>query len=307
MAVTIAGINCEEVVHEYEEEFDVLGGPSARKTYLCPWANRFTVIHGILGLSSVPLPGGLITLNLPLPFPELAAESTNALASMYARNVLCKGVGPPIQGASNIAFTSAKLQVSFGNYPWTFQGIDYFQIDPVNPYIWIEQHMDFSGEFITVPGTQVYSSYNGKPISSNGSAQWGFYSPMIDVTLTLKNCPYLPAQQALTASGNPLNSEEYLGCAPGYLMFKGMQDDRTHAPDGTPTGNITIGFSFRSIAQWDCIYNALASSPGNYYIDGGDPAGECPAFWDQVLDGPSGDPVQGHSDLSQIIPAAYQA
>ena len=290
MAVTIGGILCQEVVHDYSEEYDVLGGPSARKTYLCNWSDRFTVVHGILGLSSVPLPGGLITLNVPLAFPELAAESSNALASMYARNVVVTGVGPPIQGASNIAFTSAKIQVTFGNYPWTFQGIDYFQIDPINPYIWVEQHIDFSGEFITIPGSQVFYKSNSKPVAGG---QWGFFMPQADITLSLKNCPYLPAQQAFAAQSAPINSVQYLGLAAGYLMFKGMQDSRTHASDGTPTGEITIGFSARAIAPWDYTYNSANS-------------GGTPPFWDQIV-AADGTNVIARSDLSQIIPAAYSA
>lgn len=301
MAVTIAGILCQEEVHDYSEEYDIQGGPSAHKVYLCPWANRFTVIHGILGLTSVPSLGGLITLNVPMAFPELAAESTNLLASMYARNVVCTGVGSPVQGASNISFTTARIVVTFGNYPWSFSGIDFFQLDPTRPLIWVEQHMEFSGEFITVPGLGVYYATSGKQLGApNGQANWGFFNPIVDMTLTLKNVPYLPAQQVLTASQQPLNSVTYLGCAPGFLMFKGLQDDRTHAPDGTPTGSMTLGFSFRPIAQWDCVWSGIKSGTGAYK-----PTGTTPAFWDQVLSAPSGNPVQGHSDLSRIIPAAY--
>jgi hypothetical protein len=290
MSVVIAGITCQEVVHDYEEQYDVMQGPTAVKKYLVPnWSDRFTVIHGILGLSSVPLPGGLITLKLPMPFPELAAESTNALASMYARNVVCKGVGPPVQGANNIAFTSALITVNFGPYPWTFQGIDYMQIDPLNPYIWIEQHISFASEWITVPGTQVFFLSSGKPVGQS----YGFKSPQASLTLTLKNIPYLPAQQIITAEQAPINSTTYLGVLPGYLQFEGGEDSRTQASDGTQTAELTLSFTARSIAPWDFIYNQANS-------------GGTPPFWDQVSASAGGYvAVMKRSDISTIIPAAY--
>lgn len=290
MAVTIAGITCQECVADYNESYDVIQGPAAQKVYLCPWANRFTVIHGILGLSSSPLPGGLITLKLPMAYPELAAESTNLLASMYARNVVCTGVGPPVQGTSNIAFTDARIVVAFGNFPWTFEGIDYNQLDPTKPYIYIEQHIDFSAEWITVPGSSVYVTPAATtiPLNQAGQGQWGFFSPTATMTLTMKQVPYLPAPAVLNALQAPINSATYLGVAPGYLMFGGGQDIRTKSSDGTQTSDFTVSFMYRPIAPWDYVY-----------VNG---------VWAQVTTsaGP-GNPIIARSDLSTIIPSAYQA
>ncbi len=288
MAVVINGITCQEVVHDYHEEFDIMGGPSAVKQYLCPWANRFTVAHGFLGLSSASSPGALITLLLPLPYPELAAESTNTLASMYARNVAIEGVGPPVQGGNNIAFTSALITVTFGNFPWTFQGIDYNQLDPTRPYIYAEQHIDFSSEWITVPGAGVYVTVGMTqiPLSQAGQANWGFFSPIADMTITLKQVPYLPAPATLAALQAPINSATYLGIAPGFLMFGGGQDQRTKSSDGTQTSDYTLNFKYRPIAPWDYVYVRSA--------------------WRQVLD-VFDNPVIPRSDLSTIIPSAYYA
>jgi hypothetical protein len=286
MAVTIAGITCEELVADYAEEYDIMGGPSAVKKYLCPWANRFTVAHGFLGLSSAPLPGGLITLNLPLPFPELAAESTSLLASMYARNVAIQGVGSPFQGPNNIAFTSAIVTVTFGNFPWTFAGIDYNQLDPTRPYIFAEQHIDFSNEFITVPQSSGGAFVNPGTGRIPLNQDWGFFSPLADMTITLKQVPYLLAPQTLNALQAPINSVAYLGCAPGFLMFGGGQDHRTKNPDGTQTSEFTLNFKYRPIAQWDQIYYK--------------------GSWLQVTD-TSGNPIIGRSDLSLIIPTTYVA
>lgn len=282
MAVTINGVVCQELVDDYSEQFDITQGPTARKGYLCPWASRFQVAHGFLGLSSVPALGGLISLQLPLPYPELAAESTNTLASMYARTVEITGAGPPIQGLANIAFTSAKVYVTYGPFPWTFQGIDYFQLDPANPYIWAEQHIDYSGEYITIPGNKVFFKSSGKRLD----ADWGFFSPIADLTISLKNFPYLPAATVLNALQAPINSVSFLQVNPGYLMFKGLQDTRTKASDGTQTADTTFAFSYRSIAAWDQVYNGATNA------------------WDQVVNA-SGMPIIARSNLAALIPTSY--
>ena len=284
MTVTIAGILCQEVVHDYSENYDALSGPTAQKIYTCSWADRFTVIHGILGASSTSHVGGLVTLNYPMAFPELAAESTNVLASMYARNVVCTGVGPPVQGTYNIAFTLAKITVNFGPYPWTFSGIDYFQVDPTNPYIWVEQHISSSAEYTTVPGSNVYVNPGGGVVPFN--AQWGFFDPIREITLTLKNCPYLPVTADSAALVAPYNSVTYLGAPPGQLAYAGMDDSRTQASDGTQTAEITFSFKYRALAPWDYVYYKGA--------------------WLQITNSRGG-AIIPRSDLSTVIPSSYIA
>jgi len=47
MAITINGVSCEEIVHNYGEGA-TLQGLSSRKGYLCDWDDRFTVAKGLL-------------------------------------------------------------------------------------------------------------------------------------------------------------------------------------------------------------------------------------------------------------------
>lgn len=284
MAVTINGIVCQELVQDYRETADIQAGFGATKSYLCSWANRFKVAHGFLGLSTTALPGGTITLTIPLPYPELAAESTNLLASCYARAVDIRGVGSPTQGASNISYNYAVVTVTFGPFPWTFSGNDFMQLDPTRPYIWAEQHFTYSDEYITVPKTAAFFKTGTKPLD----ADWGFLSPKLEMSITLKNVPYLPAPAVLFALQAPINSATYLGCAPGYLLFNGGQDDPGQAADGTQTRDVTLSFSFRPLAPWDYVYNGAINN------------------WDQVVTG-AGNPIIARSDLSTIIPAAYYA
>ncbi len=49
--IVINGVNCQEIVADFSEEYDILKGPSAKKGFICLWADRFTVANGLLGLT----------------------------------------------------------------------------------------------------------------------------------------------------------------------------------------------------------------------------------------------------------------
>jgi len=283
MAVTINGVVCQELVDGYTESYSFREGPSCRKGYLCSWSQRFQALRGILGLSSVYSVGGIITLNAPMPYPELANLSTNPFSSDYALNVEIIPVGSPTQGTLNVQWPYAKLYVTFGPFPWSWSGVDFMQIDPNTPYIWIEQHINYSSEFITIPKGKAY--WKTTPVQTD--ADFGFQSPLAELTFTLKNIPYLPAQTVIAAMQRPINQYTYLNVSPGYLLFNGGRDDPAHVSDGTPARDVQLSFLYRSIAQWDQAWNSGISN------------------WDQVVD-VNGNAILKRSDLSQIIPAAYQ-
>ena len=280
MALTIGGVVCEELVAEQLEEFDILAGPTQMKGFLCPWANRFQVAQGLLGLSTTTHIGGLITLNNPFQYPEMATS--------YASHVAIKGVGPPTQGPIQFAFTKAKLVVTFSCHPWSFAGLssnDFAnQIDPTHPYIYAEQNLDFGSEWITVPGKSVYWKSSGLPLGPD--TPWGFRSPIVHMRISIKYIPYIPAAAILSASAAPINSTPYLGCAAGFLLFGGAPTQQARMSDGSLTQSADYTFSYRPIAPWDYTYNGAL--PG----------------WDQVVDS-TGANIQKRSDISTVIPAYY--
>jgi hypothetical protein len=170
---------------------------------------------------------------------------------------------------------------SYGALPWSFAALGYQQIDPTHPYIWAEQSISFTSEWITVPGTNVFYSGTGKQLLDQ---DWGFRSPIMNFTVSLKNVPYMPTTAALTASAAPINSATYFGCTAGHLLFNGLETHQSFTSDGTYTQTCDFSFSYRPIAPWDYVYG--------------------PAGWDRVVDG-SSNPIQTRSDLSTIIPSAY--
>ncbi len=276
MAQTIAGIVCQELVEAFGEGFDSTGGPTARKGYLCAWVDRYTVANGLLGLSNTTNVGGGITLTTPAQYPQRT--------TMYATNIEIRGAGPPTQGTQQLQYTYAVLMVSYQCLPWSFQGVDFMQLDYTHPFIYAEQSFNFTSEWITVPGRNTYylTSWPTKKLDQD----WGFRSPIVNFTITLKYVPYLPVAQILIASQSPINSTTFLGCSPGFLLFNGADSHSTRAVDGTFTQEVSYSFSYRPIAPWDYVFNG--SLPG----------------WDRVVDS-AGNPIQQRSDISTVFPSGY--
>ncbi len=283
MAILINGVLCNEEVNGNSENFDILQGPQATKVYLTDWNLRWRVVVGLLGLNSAVTIGGGITINLPMRYPDFQQTAI----SLYAANISVEGIGSPYQNTYSVGYTAARLTVNFRSFPWSFQGIQQNdfnnQIDPAHPYLYAEQNLSFTSEFVTVPGTSVYWSSSGKKL---GNRNWGFRSPIINASIGLKNVPYIPAAAILQASLAPINSTAYLQCSPGHLLFNGAESHQARMSDGSLTQDVNYSFSFRAIAPWDYDFN-----------------GDLPG-WDKVVDSGS-NPILQRSDISGIIPQSY--
>ena len=284
MAVTINGVFCNEEVNGNSENFDILQGPQATKVYLCDWNLRWKVVVGLLGFNSSVSIGGVITLNLPMRYPDFQQTAV----SLYAANVSVEGIGSPYQNTFSVGYTAARITVNFRSFPWSFQGLSQNdfnnQIDPAHPYLYAEQNLSFTSEFITVPGTKVFWKSSGKALG--GGKNWGFRSPIINASITLKNVPYIPTSAILQATQKPINSTPYLQCNAGNLLFNGAETNQARMSDGSLTQNVNYSFSYRPIAPWDYDYN-----------------GDLPG-WDQVVD-KTGANILQRSDISGIIPSYY--
>ncbi len=282
--IVINGVTCQEEVVDNSEAFDVMTGPQATKAFICDWNSRWQVIVGLLGLNSAVHIGGLITLNLPMRYPDFQQTAV----SLYAASVAIQGIGKPYQNTYSVGYTIARIIVNYRSFPWSFAGLgsnDFNnQIDPAHPYVYAEQNMSFTSEWITVPGKSVFWKSSGKPLGSE--APWGFRSPIVNFTIDLKYVPYIPAGAIIQATAAPINSATYLGAAAGQLLFNGAESHQARMSDGSLTQSVAYSFSYRPIAAWDFAYN-----------------GDLPG-WDQVVD-KTGTNIQQRSDLSTVIPTSY--
>ncbi len=279
MAIVIGGILCEEIVADFGERFHLIDGPSADKSFLCAWNDRYTVAKAILGLNTAVRVGSFITIRVPMQYPEIPY--------MYAHQIAIKGVGPPFGRSPQFAYPYAVVMVNFKCSAWSFQGIDdpggQNQIDPTHPYIYAEQHIQSSAEMLTVPGK--YAFFAGTDHTS--LIPYGYRIALVDLVITLHRIPYLPTSQALNYAGM-INDATFLGVDAYKLMFNGMESVQTRLTDGTMTTDATFKFQARSI-RWDYGYD-----------------GQAGAFAQVVKTSGGSDPFIESTDLSIVIPTTYE-
>lgn len=276
MAIIINGVVCEERVHQYSESVDLLQGPSARKGFLCNWADRFKVAVGLLGLSHTTSIGGSITLQTPMQHPEMSTT--------YAHSIEIEPYGRPLQGSPQLTFDGACVWCNYRTMPWSFSAFDnpYNQIDPAHPYTWAEQRLSSSVEWIQAPGSGCTWLSSGKPVGDYVAFPiWN-----VDMEITIKNMPYMPTVQALTYSG-AINSTIYLGVSVRCLMYNGCSTQQQAMSDGSFIQETSYKFAARQYA-WDQMFNPTKLIPG----------------FDTVL--VNSGPLLPLVDLSVIIPTAYE-
>ncbi len=286
MAVTINGVLCNEEVNGNSEQFDIVQGPQASKVYLCDWNQRWSVVVGVLGFNSAVNIGGGVSLRLPMRYPDFQQTAV----SLYAATVSVEGVGSPYQNTYSVGYTAARIVVNFRSFPWSFQALsqnDYNnQIDPAHPYVYAEQSLSFTAESIKVAGTQVKFQTSGTKLGSDNP--WTFISPIVNMAISLKYVPFIPAAEIVTATAAPINSATFLGVSAGKLILRGAETHQARMSDGSLTQSIDYVFSYRPIAPWDYTYDGVNSR------------------WDKVV-ALSGADIIPRSDLSGVIPAGFGA
>lgn len=284
MAITINGVVCQEIVADYEESAEWSSGPSGTKSFLCSWADRYTVANGLLGLSTTVSVGGVITLNLPMQHPQIP--------TIFVQGITIKPAGPFFQGTGpQFAFPQAVITAHYARVPWNFSGIDYQQINPATPFIYAKQNIRFENQTITVQGKDAWwkTAESGKNVTTGQS--YGFPICVVQLEITLIHIPYLPAQAIFTAANAPLNSVEWLNCAPGTLFFRGAENEQVFDAAGNANANLRLAFSYRPIAPWDQDWHGSPLSPPQ---------------WDTVVTTSGGStPFIARSDLSVLIPSYY--
>ncbi len=275
MAITIAGILCEEVVADFSEGYDLIDGPTANKSLICNWADRFTVAQGILGLNTTVTIGGFITIHVPMRYPEIPY--------MYAYQIAIRGIGPPYQGATQMAFPYAMIMVNYKCTPWSFSGIDdqFNQIDPTQTMIYAEQNIRSSSEYLEIPNRATKFEATGN-LNPNSLL---YKIALVDFVITFHQQPYLLTSQILNLSGS-INDQQFLGVTKGSLRFDGVDTHRTHSTTGQSTTDITLMFQARSI-RWDYGWNSKSQS------------------FERLVK-PDGSALIPITDLSVVLPGAFR-
>jgi hypothetical protein len=272
VALTINGVVCQEIVDQFAESFDLLEGPAARKGFLCDWTDRYRVAIGLLGYAHATAIGAGITLLVGASYPELP--------TLYAHDITIEPKGQPFQGPAQIAWPKCIVWANYRAMQWSFTGLD----DQLNqfggPWVFAEQQLSSSVEWITVPGRATKFAGSGKQTGQD----YAFRIAICDMIVTLHRVPYLPTNQVLGLAGS-INNASLFGVGTGKLLFNGCETHRTTSSDGTYNNDVTFKFAART-QRWDYAFDPSVGA------------------WDQVQNS-GGTPFVPSTDLSIAIPSVF--
>jgi hypothetical protein len=230
----VGNMTLKEAYEGYEAGIDLSRGPYVRKRYLAPsWEAAFPAVNALMGIGGVPS-------------PHRCPESTN-LRCVNARLVPVAEVDA--RDGGHPQFNLPVIEADYGVLPWDVEASD----DPTGqqgfddmgqPYLFMEQSIDFDTEIIKLPNTTYIYSSTGKPVDvpchvSVGTAQfvlirhWQSIFPVVNVTKYL----------------NRVNKTTFLGQAPGTIKFRRARTRRSWTSDGTTTQEVEYVFQWREISH----------------------------------------------------------
>lgn len=275
MAV-IGGVTVYELKQSFQETASQKGISATIAYYVPNWTDRYAVANALLGLTS--LSGGtVIGHTSPLAYPD----SPN----MWATQVTIKGVGRILQGANQIAFTSAVVETSFGIPDFHFESSaanSNHSFDPTKPYVYATQKLSGGTQIIQLrPGTIKLSG-----ATSPHNEAYGLPVAVVGMNITLHRLPYMPLAATRAKAGN-INNAPFWGCATGTLRFDSLDTSITHSTDGTTTQDATYSLVYRPAAAWDYILDPNGSG------------------WKQVVFVHNSASILTSIDFTTLFPTAY--
>lgn len=272
MAITINGVVCQEIARKdgLRETVGLQTGPEARKGFLCNWADRYKVINGLLGLTQAATIGGPISVYFPARYPEIN--------TIYCHSVDVEPVGSPTQGGAQLAWPQCIVWANYSRLPFFNNYLNAF--DPKLTYC--TQRLSSSCEWLTIPkqGTKFVTS--GLPTEQD----LGVRLALVELEVSFKQVPYLPAAQTYTSAGL-INNATFLGVATGHLLYNGCQSDTATNYDGSYTQELNYSFTARS-QRWDYAFDYKNNR------------------WDQVVWPDGSTPFITTADFSTILPTYIQ-
>jgi hypothetical protein len=260
MAITISTsdgpMGLKEAYGGYEAGIDVSRGPYIRKRYLAPsWNAAFAVVNALMGIGGRPV-------------PHRCPESLN-LRCLNAR--LVPEAEVDARDGGHPRFNLPVIEADYGVLPWDAEpqddpgGQQGFDNDG-QPFVFMEQSIDFDTEIIKLPNTTYIYTSTGKPVDvpchvSVGTAEfvlvrhWQSTFPVLNVT------GYL----------NRVNDARFLGQAEGTIKFRKARTRRSWTSDGTTTQEVEYRFQWREISHnmfprpdsrnFDTIQDGSGNSP----------------------------------------------
>jgi hypothetical protein len=257
----INGITVTELRSGFEEGMNSQG-PHARKSFLVEeWSDRYAVANGLLGfVQSVPgAVGGSFAIARPAVYPD----SPN----LYCREVTIQGIGKFSDGAMQSQFEKAVVSAHYGvpTFAATRQAdpAAMHGFSPAQPILYATQELDFSVEYIKLPGASLQLS-DGTPVYDD----FPFRVPIAHLNLTLHQVPYLDMATIYSKMGL-VNNATFLGGATGKVMFMGGRNRMGAYTDGSYTQELLLSFNYRQFIRWDQVVKPGTSTFLQLQFSGG--------------------------------------
>lgn len=227
-------------------------GPQATVQFKCAYADRWTVIKGLMG--SVTSVGGTIIRTPPIPYPPLPTLFVTSIGTM-------KGLRPIVDGTGWLAYDEVIIPANFTLPQWNFEGPQDGRQDPSGlPYT--TTRFRTSSEIFSPPGGS-YFFPDGKPITDSGV---GFVRSRVEITMTRHMMPYPPLNASLFLQGTindaPITLADY-EFPIGTLLYLGMESPEPKAEPST--GALTYDLTFNFLGNYVLTWNEYMKHDGLFY------------------------------------------
>jgi hypothetical protein len=238
-----AGVNDPAGVDVYDEgATEQISASDAEATWVvvCNWTDRLSLALWFTG--SFTTSGVITQVTQPMVYPDAFW--------LFGHSVRTEGVGTQTVGANGMAaFQYARLTVTFK--PKQSGSIDTFEKG--------EESIDFGADVLSFNGAEPFFKWKSDNKTLPAEASPGKIIPVVTFTKTIKGIHTIPYPAIFAAAAAPVNSNTYLGAAPGKLRFDGAQSVVRFTSTGT-IKDLTGKFSFRPI-EWNKM---LRPSTGNF-------------------------------------------
>jgi hypothetical protein len=265
LSTSLGNVTVKEAYENFDAGIDLTRGPYIRKSYLVPrWDQAFAVVNALMGVGGAPV-------------PHRCPESQN-LRCLNAR--LVPRAEYDARDGGRPRFNLPVIEADYGLLSWEAAaqddpaGVQGFDNDG-QPFLFMEQSIDFDTEIIKLPNTAYKFQADNKPTdtpshASIGTAKFEIVRHWQTTLPTVKVTSYL----------NKVNTSTFLGQARGQIKFRGARTRRSWTSDGTTTQEVGLTFLWRERS-----HNLFPHPAGG---------------WDFLVDG-SGNYPYDYADLSQLL------
>ena len=230
---TLGPVVLKECFEGYEAGIELTRGPYIQKMYLCPsWSGSFACVNSLMGLGTPPTgrhqcpeSPNLRCINAAL-VPRAEADFRNSGRPEFNMPLIKATYQVPTW--EELVSDDPQGNQSFGN-----------EINPGQPYVFMEQSIDFDTEVVKLPG-RTYGFSDGVVNDTPVAVSVG----VADFVLIRRWQTTLPYVN-FTKYMNKLNTSTFLGQPRGQIKFRKGRTRRVFSDDGTRTQEVELHFKWR--------------------------------------------------------------